>query len=413
MAAPLKESQERRLELEGGMTAKILMVDDEEKNLLALEAVLGGLGQTLVRAHSGKEALRCLMQDDFAVILLDVQMPEMDGFETAAMIRSRDKSRYTPIIFLTAVGKTQGEMFRGYEVGAVDYLLKPFAPEILRYKVAVLLELHQKNAQVQKLNVELQRLNASLEQRVKERTASLEQRSAELARSNEELEQFAAVASHDLQEPLRTMYGCLQMLEANNRGSFSAEDQESIGLVLKAARRMRQLILDVLAFSQVGSKALSLEQVDCGRLVADIQEQLKGMIAEKGAVLDVGSLPVILADPSLLAQVFQNLIGNAMKFSQAGQPKVTLRAEKLQDAWLFRVQDNGIGIQPQHFDKIFRLFRRLHSSEEFEGSGLGLSICRKIIEMHGGKIWVQSAPGEGATFTFTIPKAAGGNHEKL
>jgi signal transduction histidine kinase len=413
MAAPLKALAPREPAMETQDRVNILMVDDEEKNLLALEAVLGSLGQNLVKAKSGKEALRKLMQDDFALILLDVQMPEMDGFETASLIRSRDKSRYIPIIFLTAVGKTEEEMFRGYEVGAVDYLLKPFAPEILRYKVTVLVELHRKNEEVRKLNVALKELNASLEARVKERTESLEQRSAELARSNLELEQFAAVASHDLQEPLRTMVTCLQMVEANNRGKLSAEDQESFDLVLKSSKRMRQLILDVLTFSQVGAKAMHFETVDCERLVADLLVQLKGAIAEQEAEIKIGALPSIEGEASLISQVFQNLIGNALKFCREGHPKIELGSEAVPGGWKFWVRDHGIGIHPGHFDKIFKLFRRLHTGEEFRGSGLGLSICKKIVERHGGQIWVESQLGQGATFYFTLLTAGGNQHGRV
>jgi signal transduction histidine kinase len=411
----------------------ILMADDEPKNLMALEAVLEGLGQNLVKASSGKEALRCLMREDFAVILLDVQMPEMDGFETAALIRSRDRSRFTPIIFLTAVGKTEREVFRGYEVGAVDYLLKPFAPEILRYKVGVLVELHQKTEQVKSLNAELQRralgleeanrklqdensvrrraeeelrqLNQHLEQRVLERTRSLEQRGKELARSNQELAQFAAVASHDLQEPLRTMSTSLQLLEANNRGKLDGQDEENITAVLDSARRMRQLINDVLTFSQVGGEELTFEKVDCKSLVDKVLMQLKEMTAERGAEISVGALPELSVEPSLLGQVFQNLIANALKFCRESPPRVEIGAEEAAGEWRFWVKDNGIGIQPAHFDKLFKLFRRLHPRDEYPGSGLGLSICKKIIERHGGKIWLESTPGKGSTFYFSLPSS--------
>ncbi len=268
------------------------MVDDEPKNLLALDAVLGGLGHELVRAHSGKEALRCLMRDDFAVILLDVQMPEMDGFETAGLIRSRVRTRYTPIIFLTAVGKSEAEMFHGYEVGAVDYMLKPFAPQILRYKVTVLVELHQKNEEVRALNVQLQDLNTSLEQRVRERTATLEERGRELARSNQELAQFAAVASHDLQEPLRTLATYLQLFMAGERGQLGAQAQEYLGYVLDSATRMRQLINDLLAFSQAGSEDHGLQPVDCTALVARILGQMKAVIdGQRGQASAWGPCP--------------------------------------------------------------------------------------------------------------------------
>jgi two-component system sensor histidine kinase/response regulator len=385
---------------------KILMVDDEPKNLLALDAVLGGLGHELVKAHSGKEALRCLMRDDFAVILLDVQMPEMDGFETAALIRSRERTRYTPIIFLTAVGKSEADMFHGYEVGAVDYMLKPFAPEILRYKVAVLVELHQKSAEVLALNTQLTELNASLEQRVQERTASLEERGRELSRSNQELAQFAAAASHDLQEPLRTMATYLQLFQAGAHAQLEAREREYLDIVLESAQRMRQLINDLMAFSQAGSEDHGLQEVDCGALVERTLGQLKALIDTSGASIKVGPLPTVRGEPQLLGQVFQNLISNALKFVKGATPVLELGCEAKASEWVFWVRDEGIGISPEYFDMIFKLFRRLHTRDEYPGSGLGLSLCKKIVERHGGRIWVESALGKGSTFYFSLPKAA-------
>src|SRR5258708_17422039 len=264
------------------MTAKeeqvnILLVDDEPKNLLALEAVLQSLGQNLVKAHSGEEALRHLIREDFAVILLDVLMPGMNGFETAALIRQRDRTRYIPIIFLTAVGKTENEMFQGYAVGAIDYLVKPFIPSVLRSKVAVLIDLYRKNEQVRELNNELRQkygelevlnlklenenevrkrteeelrrseeglkeLNATLEARVEERTATVEERSRLLARINAELEQFVYASSHDLQEPLRTVTSFLQLLEHRNQDRLDAESKQFIEFAVKGSEHMRGLI---------------------------------------------------------------------------------------------------------------------------------------------------------------------------
>lgn len=379
------------------------MVDDEPKNLLALEAVLESLDLDLIRAHSGTEALRCLLKDDVAVILMDVQMPGMDGFETAALIRTREKNRNSPIIFLTAVGKTETEMFRGYEVGAVDYLLKPFSPEILRSKVRVLVELKQKSDEIEFLNQRLKEANADLERRVHERTASLEERSKDLDRSNQELAQFAAVASHDLQEPLRTLSTYLQLLEKNSPGIFKDESRQFFEIVLDSAKRMHQLINDLLSFSQVGGGERRLEKVDCALLVNKILAELKELIEEKGATISVGVMPALPAEPILLTQVFQNLIGNALKFHSGPGAKVEVSAEDRGYAWVFKIKDNGIGIDAEHFDTIFKLFKRLHSRDEYSGNGLGLSICKKVVERHGGEIWVESTPGLGSTFYFSIP----------
>ena len=386
--------------------AKVLMVDDEPKNLLALEAVLEGLRLELVRAHSGAEALRCLIKDDFAVILLDVQMPEMDGFECATLIRARERSRYSPIVFMTALGKTEAEMFKGYEVGAVDYLLKPFSPGILRHKVSVLVELFQKTAEVKRLNAELKATNGLLEKRVVERTATLELRGADLTRSNQELAQFAAVASHDLQEPLRTLSTYLQLVRENNLAKFNAEDKGFMEVVLDSAKRMRQLINDLLAFSQVGQGDRSILKVDCALVVDKILGLLKKVIDDSGAKIKIGKLPTLTAEPVMLGQVFQNLIENALKFHTQAPPVVEVNAHEADGMWIFSVKDNGIGISPEYFEKVFKLFQRLHTRDDYPGTGLGLSICKKAVERQGGKIWVESAPGLGACFSFSIPSKA-------
>jgi signal transduction histidine kinase len=383
--------------------ARILLVDDEPKNLVALDAVLGRLGCELVNARSGKDALRELLRQEFAVILLDVQMAGMDGFETAALIRDRELTRYTPIIFLTAAGRSEADVHRGYELGAVDYLMKPYSPEILRHKVQVLVELFQKAAEIKRLNQELKAANGGLEIRVAERTAALEARGLELARSNQELAQFAAVASHDLQEPLRTLSTYLQLLGQNNAGRFDAEDQEVFEVVLSSARRMRQLINDLLAFSQIGLGGRKLETVDCSALVGKVLEQLKQLISERGALISVGPLPTLAAEPMLLSQVFQNLIGNALKFQKGEAPTVAVSAWEEPGRWVFAVTDQGIGIAPEHFDKVFRLFGRLNGRDEYPGNGLGLSLCKKVVERHGGAIWLDPTPGPGSTFYFSIP----------
>lgn len=294
-------------------------------------------------------------------------------------------------------------MFRGYEVGAVDYMLKPFAPEILRYKVTVLIELHQKSEQIRHLNQELQQLNSGLEKRVQERTAALEERGTELARSNQELAQFAAVASHDLQEPLRTMSTYLQLMKQNGWDQLGTQEQESMGIVLDSAKRMRQLINDLLAFSQVGKGERRPEETDCNKLVAKIIDELKDLIMERGAKITVTRLPVLYAEPLLLSLVFQNLIGNALKFCKEEAPRIELGADAGKNEWTFWIRDHGIGINPAHFEKIFNLFKRLHTQDEYPGSGLGLSICKKIVERHGGKIWLESSLGIGSTFYFTLP----------
>jgi signal transduction histidine kinase len=380
---------------------RILIVDDEPGNLLALEAVLEDLGHELVRAYSGRDALRRLMTDEFSIILLDVQMPGMDGFETARLIRSRERTRQTPIVFLTAVGRSEEEMSRGYQVGAVDYLVKPFIPDILRYKVTVLLDLQAKTRALQAANEDLVRLNATLEERVRERTSELECRSLQLARSNEDLNQFASVASHDLREPLRSMGTYLYFLDRDVGTQLGPEGRESLNSALDAAKRMDGMIAGLLAFSGVEAAGQPGAAVDCAALVREAIEMLASVIQDREALLVVGPLPRAVGDPALLRQVFQNLVENALKFCRSA-PRIEVGGEARGATVKLWVRDNGIGIPEKDYERVFKLFKRLHGRDEYPGSGLGLALCKKIVERHGGRMWLESKPGVGSTFFFTL-----------
>lgn len=234
--------------------------------------------------------------------------------------------------------------------------------------------------------------------------ANLLQKVAELNRSNEELGQFASLASHDLQEPLRMVASYTQLLSRRYKGKLDSDADEFIAFAVDGASRMQQLIQDLLAFSQVHSKGAELRETSSGNALDAALVNLRGAIADSGAQVTRGSLPRVFADRPQLVQLFQNLIGNAIKYQSPGVPTVHVDARKRGKEWLFSVKDNGIGIDPQYFDRIFGMFQRLHKREEFAGTGIGLAICKKIVERHGGKISVESQPGKGSTFCFTLPE---------
>ena len=365
-------------------------------------------------------------------------MPGMNGFETADLIRQRDRNRRTPIIFMTAMEKAETEMFKGYALGAIDYLVKPFVPAVLRSKVAVLIDIYRKTEEVVRLNVKislraeelddltfslkreneirkqterelyrseevLKNLNASLEARILERTATVEAHSLQLTRTNAELEQFVYSASHDLQEPLRTMTSFLQLIERRNYGKFDQESKGFFDFAVKCADNMRNLIKGLLEYSMVNLKEKQFQKVDCHSLVRRILDQLDGSISDSKAKIEITSLPEVYGEPLLLGQLFQNLIGNALKFCSGRPPQIEVGSEKREGDWLFWVKDNGIGVEPRFFQQIFRLFQRLHNREEYPGAGLGLAVCQKTVELHGGKIWCESELGQGSSFFFTIP----------
>jgi two-component system sensor kinase len=249
---------------------------------------------------------------------------------------------------------------------------------------------------------ELQRLNVTLEQRVAERTADLEASTKELANSNAELEQFAYVASHDLQEPLRTVTSYCRLLEENCQGHLDAKTREYMDQVLDGAQRMRTLISDLLTYSRVGRRGRPFQPTDCNAVLDLALSNLKLTIEETGAVVTRTPLPEVLGDPTQLLQLFQNLLGNAIKFRKAQPPHVDIQAERSGAEWVFSVRDDGIGIEPEHLERIFLIFHRLHTREEYPGTGIGLAVCKKTVERHGGRIWVESRPGEGSTFRFAL-----------
>jgi signal transduction histidine kinase len=397
-------------------TVKILLVDDRPENLVALEAVLDGLGQELIKAQSGKEALRACLEHNFAAILLDVKMPDMDGFETAAMIRDREQSKDTPIIFLTAL-KSEEHLFRGYYMGAVDYLYKPIVPEVLRSKVSVFVDLCRKNTILQRNRDALAQKNAELEKQVAERMRAesdvrrlnaelerrVEERTRELSRMNEELRQFAYVASHDLQEPLRTVASYAQLLARRYRGKLDKDADEFIEYMVGGVTRMHTLLNDMLAYSRVTeSKDRPLAPANLNAVVQSAIMNLDLTISENHADVHVDALPTVPGDEIQLTQVFQNLISNAIKYKADEPPRVSITSSEGVDEWVISISDNGIGIDPQYADRIFGIFKRLHG-RELPGTGMGLAICKRIIERHNGRIWVEPNSDQGSKFCFTLP----------
>ncbi|MEQ1840840.1 MAG: ATP-binding protein [Verrucomicrobiales bacterium] len=226
---------------------------------------------------------------------------------------------------------------------------------------------------------------------------------AELKRSNESLAQFAYVASHDLHEPLRMVASFVQLIEQRYKGKLDAQGDQYIAFAVDGAKRMQALISDLLALSRVQTRANPMVQTDCAAVLRNVQTDLQLAITEAGAVITDDPMPIVIADSTQLAQLFQNLIANALKFRSDNPLQIHVGAERKGDAWEFSVRDNGIGIDPKSFERIFGIFQRLHAKEEFEGTGIGLAVCKEIVERHRGRIWVESQPGKGSTFFFTIP----------
>jgi signal transduction histidine kinase len=264
----------------------------------------------------------------------------------------------------------------------------------------------------------VRRANEDLERKVTERTVELEKRAKDLARSNSELEQFAYVASHDLQEPLRMVASFTQLLGKRYNDKLDDDAREFINFAVDGAKRMQTLISDLLSFSRVGTQGKRQEPIECDEVLDRVLYNLQPAIKESGAVITRGQLPRVIGNPQQLGQLFQNLIGNAIKFHGAETPQVSVTAERQGLEWRIAIHDNGIGISAEHMDRIFVIFQRLHTRTEYPGTGIGLAICKRIVERNGGRIWVESPPAEGSTFNFTIAaaetqKTGVGKHDEL
>ena len=488
---------------------RLLLVDDDPDNLVSLEATLQGVADEIVSVQSGHEALRQLLEQDFAAILLDVKMPEMDGFETAELIRQRKRFRHTPILFLTGY-RSDDHLFRGYDLGAVDFLFKPIVPEILRSKVTVFVELARNskllqqqaqtlaraeerfrslleaapdamlisredgcitlvNSRTEELfgwprdlllgrgltmlvpdwchvgrmqGVELRALrrdgvtfpadltfsplqtdegllittvvrditdrkrvedsirilNADLERRVAIRTA-------ELTRSNEAMRQFAWAASHDLQEPLRMVLAYSQLLQRRLGENTSEDINLCLDFIGTGAKRLDTLLAGLREFIQTSEAGeQEIVPVDCAAALQQAMDNLQGLISSSGATVECSAMPIVPGVNVLLLQVFQNLIGNAIRYRSDAPPKIAISARLSGEEWQFTVSDNGLGIDARHHERIFGVFRRLHGDDQ-PGSGMGLAICKAAIQRLGGRIWLDSVPGSGSAFHFTIPSA--------
>lgn len=385
----------------------ILLVDDRQENLFALKNWLQLNLYEVQTASSGEEALKNILKNEYELIILDVQMPGMDGYEVAETIAGYSKSKDVPIIFLSAVHIDKKFITKGYASGGVDYITKPFDPELLLLKIKTFSRLYRQTK-------ELNEIKATLEQKVEERTAELKESNRQLEESNSELQQYASIASHDLQEPLRKIITFSNIIKENFlEGMPDAE--RYIDKIIASSERMRKLINDFLNYSKL-SVAKKFIYSDLNEILAATINDLEVSIKEKEAEVITEALPSIETIPDQMRQVFQNIISNALKFSRTGvaplikiwsdrtaQKSIKSKPSNNGDFCRIYISDNGIGFNEKYLDKIFTMFQRLHGKSEYEGTGIGLSIVKKIIEKHNGLLTAKSKEGEGTTFIIVLP----------
>jgi two-component system sensor histidine kinase/response regulator len=396
---------------------KILLVDDQPENLLSAEAVLESLGQEIIKAGSGREALRHLLDHDFAVILLDIMMPGMDGLETAALIRQRERSRDTPIIFLTALGRSDEHIRQGYDLGAVDYLIKPFIPEILRTKVSVFVELRRKSELLRQQSSQLEQQNAELQQAIQRSWAAeeeikalnhhLERRLMELGEVNRELEAFSYSVSHDLRGPLSRISGFSAALLESYSEKVDEQGRLYLQRIENSARRMSQLVEDLLNFSRLTRAEMKESHVDLSAMVNSLVGELTAREPERKAEFVIASGVEAWGDPTLLRAALLNLLENAWKFTRKHDAcRIEFGVIHGQQGPTYYLHDDGAGFDMADAGRLFNAFQRLHKDSDFEGTGIGLATVERIIRRHRGRIWAESKVERGAQFYFTLGQEA-------
>jgi signal transduction histidine kinase len=355
---------------------RVLVVEDNPADIELIFRTLrtGGFDPDADVAQTAEDFSDRVEKNSYDVVLADYSLPAWNGMETVDVLRR--KGLDIPVVLVSgSLGELKAvECIKG---GIADYVLKDHLP----------------------------RLSQAVRRALREKRLREEHRKSqeELARSNRDLEQFAYVASHDLQEPLRMVATYTQLLAERYQGKLDVNADKYIHYAVDGALRMQTLVQDLLAFSRVGRQGNDFKLVDCNEIVQAALKNLHASIHESGAEIVCGDLPLLVGDSSQLAQLLQNLIGNAIKFRGSERPMIRVNAEQQGRDWVFSVADNGIGIAEEYADVVFVIFKRLHGREEYPGSGIGLAICKKIVEQHGGRIWVESQLGRGSSFKFTLP----------
>jgi len=360
--------------------SKILVVEDNEPEQHLLCDILAEEGFDVVGCGSAGEALEHVKQRTFGVAVVDLRLPDFSGNELLEKIRALDNE--VRVIIYTGAASFDS-VKEAINLGAFAYVEKLSDPsELLRHVHRACRE-------------RVDRYAADLEAAVAERTE-------ELARSNTELEDFASVVAHDLRSPLLTISGYCQILQEEHADRFDEASGKYLRHIVDGVARMNRLIEDLLEYSRAGRSEEPFQPVDLESVLAETKANLAAAIGQNGAQLESDPMPTVAGDKTQLVQLFQNLIANAIKFRREANPVIRLSVNRREDHWEFAVADNGIGIEPKYFGQIFQVFHQVHG-KEYPGTGVGLAICKKIVERHGGRIWLESQPGQGTTFYFTLP----------
>jgi len=364
---------------------RILMIEDDPDLIRVQERLLSEAGFQVHSARTGEEGLAAAREILPDIILLDVKLPDTNGYLICELLKSDPSFEDTFVIFITGSKVQSSDQAKGLEIGAEGYIVRPIPNRELLARM-----------------ISFERIIQS-EKELRRKSQILDELNQRLVRSNEDLQAFAYAISHDLQEPLRMITSFLTILEKRYAGELDQNAREYIDFAVDGAERMKDMIQGVLKFSRVTTRGEALTPISCQQACQRALDSLRPVIEEKGAKIVLPDLPNVKGDLIQISQVFQNLISNGLKFNQADLPEVSISAERNGSFWRLTVEDNGIGIAERDQERIFTILQRLHTREEFEGTGVGLSICKRIVERHGGSIWVESRAGKGSRFNFTLP----------
>jgi len=399
----------------------VLIVDDIRANIIALKKTLELHNIDVDSAESGEEALKKILKTEYCLIIMDVQMPGLDGFEVVKILSGNKRTKDIPVIFLSALNTEKKYIFKGYETGAVEYITKPVDSDLLILKVKTFIKIYEQQNELKAIKDLLSKeikirkeAQDNLEIKIAERTKELVQKNEELELRNHELQQFSWVVSHDLNEPIRKIQIFIKII----KDLYLKTDDKAIDYVdrtIRSAERMQTLITDLLAYSRLSAQ-VKPEKTDLNVVLQEVLGDFDYLIERKNATIRSSELPTVDSIPSQMRQVFQNLIGNAIKFSGHDQnPLIEITSEIILDKDIdsptspdgkfcrITVKDNGIGFDEIYLDRIFIIFQSLNDRQSYEGTGIGLAIAKKIIDKHNGLITAKSKPGEGASFIIVLP----------
>jgi len=389
---------------------KVLIVDDRQSNLDTLGVMLQEVNAEIITASSGKQALHHLLEEDYAVILLDVNMPDMDGFETATLIRDRPRSEFVPIIFTSAVALGDDERLKGYLSGAVDYLTVPIVPEYLKAKVMTFLELYRLRQESLRAKAELEAVNAELKVLVTDREAAqlaIDEINQSLRKANTDLAAFSSSIARNLHGALRTISICATRVCANG-SALSDLNRDYLNRILDASHHMNHLTDELLILSRIGKIVPEFTNVDLSDIANEILARLRTEGSQRWVSWNIQPNMTAWTDREIIRSILENLLGNAWKFTGntlAGH--IDFLSEKADEEIHYIVRDNGVGFDMSKADQLGTPFKRLHSKREFSGAGIGLATVQRAISRLGGRFWFDAAPNAGATFYFTLGKKAG------